>query len=150
MTEVGREEQLILCLTRNDQFAIGQATRFQGTVDTDLIGLISQLLFLSLRHTESPALLIIRGHIGNPVRLVWLCIDMLQQFLTTHRLMDGQGIAQHMQVAVAKVHDCLTFHRTNPSSTDVPLLRNRPVEDLCARRHLKDLYFRYGLTNHVQ
>ena len=150
MAEVGREEQFILGLTRNDQFTIGQTPRLERAVDTDLIGLVGQLLFLPLRHAEAPTLLIIGGDIGNPVGLVGLCIDMLEQFFPTHRLVDGQGITQHMEVALTEIDDRLAFHRTNPAATDVPLLGNGPVEDLRACGHLEHLYLGYGLTDNLQ
>ena len=150
MAKVSREKQFILGLTRNDQFAIGQAPRLERAIDANLIGLIGQLLLLSLRHTEAPALFIIGSDIGNPVGLVGLCIDMLEQFLPTHRLVNGQGITQHMEVALTEIDDRLALHRTDPAATDVPLLGNGPVEDLRACGHLEHLYLGNGLTDHLQ
>jgi hypothetical protein len=132
MTEIGGEKNLLVCLTREDQFAIGEMSRCEGTVNTDLIFIVGQLFLLTFRHTKAPAFLIIRGHIGNPVRLFGLGIDVLEQFFTTHSLMDGHRIAQHMEVTVLEVDDGLSLQVFDPASPDIPLVGNSPVEDLCA------------------
>ena len=150
MTEIRREEHLVLRLARQDQFAVGQASVLERTVDTHLILLVLEPFLLPFAHAESPALLIIRGHVGNPVRLVGLRIHMLQQFLAAHCLVDGHRIAQHMQVAVLEVNDRLSPHIPDPAAPDIPLLGHRPVEHLRSRRHLMHRHLRHLLTDHLQ
>ena len=150
MTEIGREEHLVLRLARQYQLPISQTPLLERTVDTHLILGIRQPFLLPLAHTESPALLIIRGHVGNPVGLVGLRIHMLQQFLAAHCLVDGHRIAQHMQVAVLEVNDRLSPHIPDPAAPDIPLLGHRPVEHLRSRRHLMHRHLRHLLTDHLQ
>ena len=132
MTEIGGEEDLVVSVTREDQFTIGEMPRGEGAVDVYLIFRVSQLFLLTLRHTEAPALLIIGGHIGNPVGLFRLGIDVLQEFLPTDLRMDGQRIAQDMEVAVLEIDDGMSLEVFDPTTPDVPLVGNGPVEDLGA------------------
>ncbi len=150
MTEIRREEHLVLRLARQDQFAVGQASVLERAVDAHLIVLVGQPFLLPLTHTESPALLIIRGHVGNPVGLVGLRIDVFQQLLAAHLLVDGHRIAQHVQIAVLEVNDRLAPHILDPSAPDIPLSRHRPVEHLRSRRHLVNRHLRHLLTDHLQ
>ena len=150
MTEIRREEHFVLRVARQDQFAVGQAPVLERAVDAHLILLVRQPFLLPLAHTESPALLIIRGHVGNPIRLVGLRVHVFQQLLAAHRLVDGHRIAQHVQVAVLEVNDRLAPHILDPSAPDIPLLGHRPVEHLRSRRHLMHRHLRHLLTDHLQ
>ena len=132
MTEVGGEEYLFVRLTGDHQLTIGEMSRGEGTVNAYLVCIICQLFLLMLRHTEAPTLLVIGGDLGDPVGLFRLGVDMLQEFFTTDLCVDGQGIAQHMEVTVLEVDDGLSLQVLNPTAPDIPLVGYGPVIDLCA------------------
>ena len=150
MTEVRGEQDLVIRLSWDDEFAIGQTAVLQCTVYHHVVFLVRQRLLLVLSHAESPALLIIRGDVGNPVWLVWHGIDMLQQLLTTHHLIDGQRVANDVQVGILEVDDLVAIQSVDATATDIPLLGNGPVEDRRTRGHLIDLDLRHRLTEHLQ
>ena len=131
VAEVGGEEYLLVGLARHDEFAVGERTVGEGAVDADLVLRVCQLLLLTLRHAESPAFLVIRGDVGNPVGLLGLGVDMFQQFLAAHHLMNRHGVAKHMEVAVAEVDNGFTIFPTYPTASDIPLFGHGPIKHLC-------------------
>ena len=51
----------------------------------------------------------------------------------------GDAVTEHVEVAVGEVDDAPAAGVGDPRLADVPLPRDRPVEDLRARRYLGDL-----------
>src|SRR2546430_2654245 len=87
-------------------------------------------------HAESPVLRIIGGAIRDEVRLLRQCVDVLTKLRERYVPVHGDTVAYDVQIGPVKVNDFFAAAILDICIANVPLARDRPIEDLCARRHL--------------
>src|SRR5262249_741706 len=89
-----------------------------------------------MRHAKSPVLGIIGGAIRNEVGLLRERVDVLTKLRERHVPVHGDTVAHDVQVRPGKVNDFFAAAILDIGVANVPLARDRPIKDLCARRHL--------------
>ena len=105
-------------MTRNNHFpgflslqqilAIAQMTACQRRVDTDIVFFrVIQLRQLVFTQTKSPAFLVIRRAIRNPIGLARNCVKMFLEFSKAHTLMNRHTVTDYVQVKTLKVDQAL-------------------------------------------
>ena len=136
---VARQQDLLLALPRQHPVAIGERARSQGGIDHHLIFPLRQRLSQPMGQTESPATLVVGGHIGNGVWLlgqrVKMGLQLGQREGAAHRL----RVTDQMQVVILEVHHPASIRPHYVSLPHVPLVRHGPVETLGAAGHFMDL-----------
>src|SRR5260370_20950866 len=87
-------------------------------------------------HGEWPVLGIIRSSIGDKIGLIGKRVEMRLEFAQRNPLSHWGAIAHDMQIRVSKVDDLFTLFVLNVRIPNIPLARDRPIEDCRSRRHL--------------
>src|SRR5215204_1680525 len=70
VADVGREEDLLVCLSGDVELGVRQVARLERRVDADVVLVVSQGVELSLREAEPPHPTIVRRAVRNPVRVL--------------------------------------------------------------------------------
>ena len=150
MTDVGGEDDLprIRGFRRgNQQLPHRKRAVEEFRVDHHMVIPFGQGLQLPLSHAEAAAFLVIRGHVGDDLRIVLLRVNILLQLRERQHTVHGRGIAQHMQVVLPHVDHALPVRALDIGFAKPPFLRHRPVKDLRPRGHLKDRKLPSALRN---
>ena len=88
--------------------AITQMTAGQRRIDADIVFFrFIQLRQLVFTQTKSPAFLVIRRAIRNPIGLVRNCVKMFLEFSKAHTLMNRHTVTDYVQVKTPKVDQAL-------------------------------------------
>src|SRR5262249_34347499 len=85
---------------------------------------------------KAPGLLVVRRAIRNPVRTRGKAEQMRLQRVQRHHLVHRGAVIDDVQVRVREIDDLFAVHTLDPRIADVPLSRDRPVENACSGRHL--------------
>ena len=129
VAHVSRDEHLVGPPPRKHELSVGEAPRLEGGVDADLILALRQRVELALGEAEPPALVVVGGAVGDPVRLIGQGVKMGAQILQGQSLADGNAVADDVQVRPPEVHHAFAAGVLDPGVPDVPLLGYRPVQD---------------------
>src|SRR3984893_19511107 len=70
------------------------------------------------------------------VGLSWQRMNVLTKLCERYVLVHGDTVAHDVQVGPGKVNDFFAAAILDVCIANVPLARDRPIKDLCARRHL--------------
>ena len=98
MADVTGDEHLIGTFPGDEALCIGQVPRFKRRIDNRFIQAFLEIIELILAETESPAFLIIRCLVRNPVGVIRQGIQVLAQFRQRHPFADGSAVVQNMQI----------------------------------------------------
>ena len=136
---VTRDEDLGLGLAGQVTLPVRQAPRLEGGVDPHGVLAVLERLELLVLHAESPRLRVVGRAVRDEVRLVGERVDVLLQLGQGHACVDRHAVAHDVEVAVREVDDAAPTGILDVGVSDVPFLRDGPVEDLGARRDLMQL-----------
>ena len=139
VTDVRREQDLVLRLTRQEALRVGDDAVLERGVDHRLVLAVLERLQLPVRQAETPVLVVVRGSVRDQVRPFRVGEEVLPELGQGQPLADRDAVAEHVQVRVREVDDPFPVGPREPRLADVPLPRQRPVVDLCAARHLRAL-----------
>ena len=135
VADVGREQDLVLGLARQEAFRVGDDAVLERGVDHGLVLAVLERLELPVRQAETPVLVVVRGSVRRHVRALRVGEEVLPELAQGQPLADGDAVAENVQVRVREVDDPLPVGPGEPRFPDVPLPRQRPVVDLCPTRH---------------
>ncbi len=91
-----------------------------------------------MAQAETPALVIVGGPVGDPVRKFGYGEEMFPQLRKRKFRMHGHAVIDDVQVRRAKVDHFLPFRILHPRIPDVPFQGHGPVEYACAARDFVD------------
>ena len=89
--------------------------------------------------TKTPVILVVRGLVGDPVRMIRQGKQMLSQLLKRNGLIDRDAVVQNMEVRFLEINDLLPLFVLYVSIPDIPLPGDRPVEHPGPRRNFVGL-----------
>ena len=125
-------------------FAVAQISVLKARVDDHFICFVLQLFELAVGHAKSPVLRIVRGTIRDEIGLFWQGVNVLPKLCKRHVLAHGNTVAHDVKVRPGKVDNFFTAAILDISIADVPLARDRPIEDRSSGRYLMHLQMRYA------
>ena len=134
-----RQEDLVLALPGQVALPVGERAWRQSAVDHDVVEAVSQLVELRLRETEPPASRVVGRVVRNPRGVLRVRLQVRPELLERHHLVNRFAVPDDVQVRRLKIHHPAAVGRGDVRVADVPLVRNGPVEDLRAARHLVQL-----------
>ena len=138
VAHVGAQEDLIGGLAGNDQLAVGERAFDVLGVDDGAVGPGLELLPLLVGEAEAPVGVVVTRDERDCVRLLGDGVKVGLEFLEGQFRVDANRVAHHVEVGVLEVNDGVTIRSDESGFPDHPLLGDRPVEDLRARRDLVD------------
>ncbi len=138
MTNVAVQQDLVFDVTGKTALGVCEAAVGERAVDAHFVLARLELLEVPMGETESPSLLVVRRPERNPIRVVRQRVQMRLQVGQRHLRPDRRGIPDHVERVALQVDDPIAARALHPGLADVPLLRNGPVEDGRAARHLED------------
>src|SRR6267154_5355957 len=97
MTDMTGNEHLIGTFPWNEALCEGQVPRSKRRVDKHFIRALGETIELILAETKSPALLIVRCLVRNPVGMIGKGIQVLTQSRQRHAFTDRGAVVQNMQ-----------------------------------------------------
>ncbi len=134
MADIGGEHHLFLFLAGQEDLAVIQFPVEQAAADVHAVVPFRQRVPQPAGAAEAPTLFVIRSYVGNHFGLIFLYVQVLQQFIPGHDGIHRHAVAHHMEVAVLKVDDAPAVGRFHPGVADLPLARDRPVKNTRAGR----------------
>ncbi len=139
MTDVGGEQELVRALPALQVLAVGHRPVGQRRVDQHLVVALGQRGGQPMRQAEAPVLRPVAGAVGNEIGLIGQRKEVLAQLGKRHGFAHRHAVAHDVQIRVGEIDDGVAAGVLDVPGADVPLLRDRPVEHLRARRHLAHL-----------
>ena len=120
-------------------FAVAQISVLKARVDDHLIYFVLQLFELAVGHAESPFLSIVRGTIRDEVGLFRQGVKVLPKLCERYVLAHGNTVAHDVEVRPGKVDNFFAAAVLDIGIANVPLARDRPIEDGSSRWYLVHL-----------
>src|SRR5262245_49264996 len=117
-------------------FAVAKMPILKARVDHHFICFILQFFELAVGHAESPLLSIVRGTIRDEVGLFREGMKVLLKLYERYVLAHRNTIAHNVEVRAGKVDNFFTAAILDIGIANVPLARDRPIEDGSSRRYL--------------
>ena len=85
-----------------------------------------------MAEAEPPRLLVVRGAVGNPIRKVGQRVQVFLQLGQRYPFPDRNAVVDDVKIRLLEVDDPFALRVLHEGVADVPLLGDRPVEDLGA------------------
>jgi hypothetical protein len=112
---------------------------FERRVDADAVASGLEPVHDPLRGAEPPALGPVRRAVRDDVWVARVGEQVLAKLVQVDLRVDRRAVSEEVQRRICDVDDARSVRRSDPGLADVPLPRQRPVEDLCAGRQLDGL-----------
>ena len=126
---MARNQHLVGRLAGQVQLAIRQSTRLQRRVDAYLVFTLLEREQLVVADAKSPGLSVVRGAIGDPVRLLRQCVQMRPEFIQGQTAMERHTIVDYVQVVTPEVDDAFPVPVLDIGVANIPLAWHGPIED---------------------
>ena len=108
--------------------AIRQMTVEQRGVDANFVVVFRHLFQLPVRETETPVFLVIRGTVGNQIRLLRQGVKVGSQLGQRHRALYRNAVVYDVQIVPAKINDPFAAGVLNVGIANVPFAGHRPIK----------------------
>ena len=129
MADVARDDDLFGGRPRQQALSPGHRTVFERGVDEDLVLAVREGFKELVGQTEAPRLLVVRGAVGDQVRLLRQAVEAESQVAQRKPAVDRDAVADQVQAVVGEVDDPTARRVPDPRLARVPLSRHGPVED---------------------
>ena len=129
-------QHFVCGFARKVTFAVTQRPGSEGRVDAHLVLGVGERVQLTLRQAESPGLPVVRRAIRDAIRALGQRVEVLLELRQGHPRPHRHAVADHMEIGFLEVHDAVAGGVLHPRVTDVPFVRDRPVEHRDAGRNL--------------
>lgn len=143
---MGGNQHFILTPPRQHYFSVCEMPLGQRGIDTHVVLFVRQAEQLMVTETEPPALLVVGGPVGNPVRMVGKCMQVLLQLGEAHSSAYGAAIPDYMEVRLQEVDNPLSSQVHYIGVADIPLQRDGPIKYRRAAGHLMDVEWNASLN----
>ncbi len=135
---MARNQHFVPRLSWQEIFAVRQMTVFQRRINANFVLLVLHSRDLLFRQAESPALLVVRRPVRNPIRMRRQRKEVLFQFRQPHPLPHRHAVVHHVQIRLLEINHPLAVRILHVGLADVPFFGDRPIEYLRSRWHFPE------------
>ncbi len=140
MADVRREQELGVRRAGEVDLARGERAVLERGVDDDVVVAVGERVEPASGHAEPPLLLPVRRPIGDQVGIVGVREDVVAELVEARPRCRPECCSRARGAANQPMSTTrLAVGRLDPGAAEVPLARDRPVEDRRAGRRLDDL-----------